>query len=222
MGAYLILGAGHFGRLALLRLAAAAEAASFTILDHRPEALATAEALGIPRLRPVQAEAIPWLAANLPGETAWDWIIPMVPEHVAVGWLRRNRCCPGDWEPVYVPDEVAGLAPVAHRGREGELYLSRAAHLCPDDCLEPEDVCPVTGESRRPALFEALAAQVLPGVTVTVIPSRQLAPGVGGFAPKELLEAAGRLAEGRDLALVATACRCHGVAHMLKRRSTGP
>jgi hypothetical protein len=116
---------------------------------------------------------------------------------------------------------VAGLAPVAQRGKEGELYLSRAAHRCPDDCPSPEDFCPVTGESRSPALYELLAALALPGVTVIVIPSRQLAPGVGGFPPGDLFEAARRLAAGQDLALVATACRCHGVAHMLKRRGTG-
>ena len=83
MARYLILGAGKFGRLALARLARQEAAASFLVVEHRPEALAAARALAIPEVEWVAAEAIAFLAANLGDKPPWDWLIPMVPVHVA-------------------------------------------------------------------------------------------------------------------------------------------
>jgi hypothetical protein len=57
----------------------------------------------------------------------------------------------------------------------------------------------------------------LPGYQVKVIPSRQLAPGVGGYAPGRLLGLARELEDLRGNVLIATACRCHGVMHGLRR-----
>ena len=70
MARYLILGAGKFGRLALARLARQEAAASFLVVEHRPEALAAARALAIPEVEWVAAEAIAFLAANLGDESA--------------------------------------------------------------------------------------------------------------------------------------------------------
>jgi hypothetical protein len=139
----------------------------------------------------------------------------MVPVHVAVAWLLAGPL--KGWETVAVPEAVGGLARVWSRGPAGELYLSRAAHLCPDDCPEPDSVCPVSGEPREAALFGELAAMNLPDWFTAVIPSRQLAPGVGGYPPGELLALARDLAERTGQVLIATACRCHGVVHGLRR-----
>ena len=87
MARYLILGAGKFGRLALARLARQEAAASFQVVEHRPEALAAARALALPEVEWVAAEAIAFLAANLRDNPPWDWLIPMVPVHVACAWL---------------------------------------------------------------------------------------------------------------------------------------
>ncbi len=78
----------------------------------------------------------------------------------------------------------------------------------------------MTGESREPPLFEVLAGLAIPGWRLGVIASRQLAPGVGGYRPGQLLELAQNL-EGEDHLLLATACRCHGVVHALTRRKDG-
>ena len=54
-----------------------------------------------------------------------------------------------------------------------------------------------------------------PGRTTAVLRSHQLAPGVGGYRAAELLGLRDRLAaQGGDW-LLATACRCHGVAGSL-------
>ncbi|MBI4642834.1 MAG: hypothetical protein HY790_06320 [Deltaproteobacteria bacterium] len=220
MASYLILGAGKFGRLALERLGKEDPEAAFLLVDRNPEALPETRGLTTARVERVEAEAAAFLVERLHHGAAWDWIIPAVPEHVTFSWLRRGPLAGTDWEAAEVPPELARLTPVAHRGREGELYLSRALHLCPDDCAEPQ-VCPVTGESREIPLYEELAALGAPGYPIAVIPSRQLAPGVGGFSPERLLSLARDLAGLEGKILVATACRCHGVAHGLKRRAGG-
>ena len=103
---------------------------------------------------------------------------------------------------------------------QGELYLSRARHLCPDDCAEPE-VCPVTGESRDLPLHQELASLHLAGYEIRVIPSQQLAPGVGGYPPWRLLDLARDMGALKGNVLIATACRCHGVMHGLAQGSGG-
>ncbi|MCK9378040.1 MAG: hypothetical protein M0P73_18125 [Syntrophobacterales bacterium] len=212
MARYLILGAGKFGRLALARLAREDAAADFLVVDRDPGALAALGAGGGSRVR---AEAIAFLLSQLDAGTRWDWIIPMVPQHVAFQWLIAGPLKGSEWQPAAVPEAVGRLAPLVQRGPQGELYLSRARHLCPDDCAEPE-VCPVTGESRERGLHQELAALDLPGYQVRVLASRQLAPGVGGYSPGSLLALARDLGF-YDRVLIATACRCHGVIHGLAR-----
>lgn len=220
MARYLILGAGKFGRLALERLGAQDEQAAFLVVDRSAPALPRARGLAASRVQGVEAEAAAFLAESLKNGAAWDWLIPAIPEHVAFSWLRQGPLKGTGWEATEVPEELATLTPVAIRGREGELYLSRALHLCPDDCSEPR-ACPVTGEPRETPLYEELAALEVPGFKTAVIPSRQLAPGVGGFPPGRLLALAQDLAGLEGKVLVATACRCHGVVHALERRSRG-
>jgi len=218
MARYLILGAGKFGCLALERLRARDEQAEFFVVDRRPQALEAARSLTLGRVEGAVAEAAAFLAESLQNGGAWDWLIPAIPEHAAFSWLRLGPLAGRGWETLEVPPALATLTLVAVRGREGELYLSRARHLCPDDCSEPR-VCPVTGEGRESPLDEELAALEAPGFRTLVLSSLQLAPGVGGFPPGDLLALAQAMAGLEGKVLVATACRCHGVVHALERRS---
>jgi len=217
MASYLILGAGKFGRLALNRLARQDAAASFVVVDRDPAALAMMDdgVLGWTR---VPAEAIAFLGQHLGGDGRWDWIIPMVPVHVAFHWLMAGPLAGSAWQPAAAPEACARLIPGARRGPQGELYLSRARSLCPDDCAEPE-VCPVTGESRDLPLHQELASLHLAGYEIRVIASRQLAPGVGGYSPRRLLDLARDMGALKDNVLIATACRCHGVVDGLAQWS---
>jgi hypothetical protein len=219
MASYLILGTGKFGRLALRRLARQDAAASFVVVDQDPAALAVALD-GVPDWTRVQAEAIAFLVRQLGGDDRWDWIVPMVPVHVAYQWLLAGPLAGSGWQPQAVPEALAGLIPGTRRGPQGELYLSRAHHRCPDDCAEPE-VCPVTGESRDLPLYQELASLHLAGYEIRVIPSQQLAPGVGGYPPWRLLDLARDMGKLTGNVLIATACRCHGVLHGLAQWSGG-
>jgi hypothetical protein len=218
MASYVILGAGKFGRLALARLSARDPGVRFLVIDRQAAALAEAQAMAVRGAEMLAGEAIPYLAAQLAARFPWDWLIPMVPVHVACHWLLAGPL--QGWEPVEVPRDLDDLAALAVRGAAGELYLSRARHICPDDCAEPP-VCPVTGEKRPEPLYRQLAKASCPELPVFVIASQQLAPGVGGYPPSALLELASTVTQAPGPLLVATACRCHGVIHGLKRRG-GP
>jgi len=217
MASYLILGAGKFGRLALSRLARQDAAARFVVVDRDPAAL-TIGVDGVPDWTRVASEAVGFLVQHLRDDGRWDWIIPMVPVHVAFHWLLAGPLAGSAWRPAAAPEALAGLIPGSRRGQNGELYLSRASHLCPDDCAEPE-VCPVTGESRDPPLHQELACLHLAGYEIRVIASRQLAPGVGGYSPRRLLDLARDMGALQGNVLIATACRCHGVIHGLAQWS---
>jgi hypothetical protein len=218
MASYLILGAGKFGRLAVARLARQDAAASFLVVERDPAALALGfEGSG---WRSVPGEAIAFLVEHLQPDCGWDWIIPAVPVHVAYHWLLAGPLAGSDWQPTPVPEPLEHLTVAAWRGPDGEVYLSRAQHRCPDDCAETE-VCPVTGETRDPPLHQELASLNLAGYQIRVIPSRQLAPGVGGYPPGRLLDLARDMSTLEGKVLIATACRCHGVVHGLARRSRG-
>ena len=216
MASFLILGAGKFGLLALQRLSAQDPEARFVVVDHQAAALAEARSLGVAGADLIEAEAIPYLAAHLGPMSPWKWLIPMVPLHVAYAWLLAGPLAGQGWEQVVVPGELEDLAPLAIRGPQGELYLSLARHICPDDCDEP-DICPVTGEVRDQPLFRRLAAASCPELPLLVVASEQLAPGIGGYSPGKLLKLADTVAATSGPLLVATACRCHGVVPGLQR-----
>jgi hypothetical protein len=221
MTTYLILGAGKFGRLALERLAALDRTATFVVVDRDQEALAALAAAAGPGVQTVAADAVDFLTAHLREDAPWDWIIPMVPTHVAFLWLLAGAAG-GGWQPVAVPEALMQLATLVGRDPDGGgIYLSRARHWCPDDCLELGDVCPVNGESRAVPLHQELAELVVPGFQVRVLPTPQLASGIGGYTRRQLLDLARDLTATEGRVLVATACRCHGVMHGLARRQGG-
>ncbi len=192
MASYLILGAGKFGRLALSRLAAQDDEATFVVVDCAPQALAAARAAAAARVQWVEAEAIAFLIENLKGAAPWDWLIPMVPSHVAFSWLRQGPLAKSGGEIIEVPEAVGQGVPLARRGEQGELYLSRATHLCPDDCPEAEPVCPVSGESRKIPLYEELAS-----VDVPVLIS-QFKGSIAGMVREKSQDLLNRLTAGGD------------------------
>lgn len=214
MARYLILGKGKFGQLALDRLARQDDSASFLVVDRDSEVLVLQGDTG--RCRLVQDEAIGFLVRNLIDNPPWDWIIPMVPVHVAYHWLLAGPLAGSGWQPHPVPEDLERLIGATGCHADGALYLSRAQHLCPDDCAEPE-ICPFTGEARELPLHQKLASLKLPGCQVKVIPSQQLAPGVGGYESARLLALARDLQDQTGTILIATACSCHGVMHGLRR-----
>ncbi len=215
MATYLLLGAGRFGCLALQRLWERDPEAQFCVVDRDPEKLAQLPVQADTRLVAVVAEFLAEVLATKP----WpDWLIPAVPLHVAFAWLRLTLPAGEAWSLMPVPPELGQDAPFRQRGGEGEVYLSLATGRCPDDCPEPASRCSLTGAPRSGNLFEMLARQQITGCKTVVLRSRQLAPGVGGYRPADLLRLREEVRQaGERCIIVCTACRCHGVCHGLER-----
>jgi GNAT superfamily N-acetyltransferase len=205
----LILGAGRFGRLAAQRLGRRHPNAAITVVDQ------AADVQQDPNLRgceTVAADGIDYLVEIMSAEAAPDWIVPALPIHVAWLWIKRNLTAAGRRVvDLPVPEAVADRVPHPLRGDHGQLYASNADFICPDDCPEPERSCTVTGRPRPVVMFAHLAGLRVPGFTMVVIRSRQLAPGVGGFRPADLREAKAAVLAAPGAVMLATACKCHAV-----------
>src|SRR4030042_3057799 len=123
MAGYLILGAGHFGRLALERLARQDGAAVFWVVDHNPAALAATRGPG-PRINLIAQDAIDFLSQHL-AAGKWDWLIPMVPVHVAFAYVAADPQLGRVWQGAAAPAAGGALGPVSWGGSPGGRCLSR-------------------------------------------------------------------------------------------------
>jgi hypothetical protein len=211
MESFWILGAGHFGSLAAKRILQRKKGCKVLVVDYRDDALAD---LGGEPLKPLKQDAVEFLLSQ--DGKGDEWIIPAIPEHVAFFYLCQRLTKEGTVTPLAVPTVLDQEIPNPTRGKGGVLYTSFASFRCPDDCLEPEEMCSVTRKPREANLYELIQQIEVPGYQTLVVRSRQLAPGVGGYQLSTLwllLEAV-RFSEQNSL--VATACRCHGVINALR------
>ncbi len=219
-----ILGAGRFGALAVRRLLSTRQEpgapVDITVIDTDRARLSD-----LPEgVRTGRAHFAEYLVRRLGKGMDPDAIVPAVPVHAAREWLAESlspwaRLCP-----LPVPEALAMPEWHPMHGPDGALYLTRADFLCPDDCPEPRGRCTVTGRPRGENLFDVLAKTALEEVETVVVRSRQLAPGVGGYAPAALYDARARILKAPGPVLLATACRCHGVVHafLIEKTPCGP
>ena len=204
---YLILGSGHFGKLAAERVLQENSHSDIWVVDRQAKPLEALVSL------PVQVslgDGISELDRLLKTGHLFDYVIPCVPFHVAFEYLLHNLKPLGARRSSVPP--FSGL-PNALMGENGDLYTSLADFFCPGDCSEPPLYCTVTGKRREKPLYQTLA-DAFQSYESRVIQSQQLAPGVGGFPPKilgDLVEDLGALAMLGQPFLISTACSCHGV-----------
>ncbi|GBC61533.1 hypothetical protein DENIS_2495 [Desulfonema ishimotonii] len=208
-----IIGTGRFGMLALERLSRQRPQTRFVLVDPEKKNFELMEG---PNRVWERADGVSFLAEHMTGEAGPDWIIPALPIHLAAEWclvrLGADRA-----KRITLPDALDGRVPNPMRGENGDLYVSHATFLCPDDCAEPADICTATGEPRKQNMFEWLGEVEVPGLRPFVIRSHQLGPGVGGYRPKALSDLLGHLKRTTGDVMVATACRCHGVITGIRR-----
>jgi hypothetical protein len=204
---YLILGSGHFGRLAAERLLQENPHSDILVVDRQAKLLEAFNSL------PVQlslGDGVSELDRLLKTGHSFDYLIPAVPFHVAFEYLLHNLKPLGAKRGSVPP--FSGL-PNALMGENGDLYTSLADFLCPEDCSEPPLYCTVTGKRREKPLYQILT-DIFRSYESRVIQSQQLAPSVGGFPLRklgDLLEDLRVLAMLGQPILISTACLCHGV-----------
>ncbi|MFH1058730.1 MAG: hypothetical protein V1797_08635 [Pseudomonadota bacterium] len=212
-GRVLVVGGGRFGALAALRLGRRVLA----VVEPAPSAGLRASGAEL-----WQMDGLAGLQKALALPRPPVWVAPCLPRHLFADWLRAElaeRGCRVRNLPLE-PGQVPAL-PSVMAGRQGQLYLSLTDTLCPDDCAEPARRCPKTGLPRKQNLYAVLAGLDLAGIKPAVLVSRQLAPGVGGVRVAGMLAWRETMARAGGAWLVATACRCHGVAEVLSVAPAG-
>lgn len=205
-----ILGTGRFGRLAAERLAVKEPGRHLVLVD--PEG-AHFDALAGPGRRLFQADGVQYVTRHLVRDGGPQWIVPALPVHLVAEWLLARVPTLRRIPP---PQGLAEMLPNAMVGDSGDIYVSHADFLCPDDCAEPAACCTVTGKKRPRNMFDLLGDLDFPDVIPHVIRSRQLRPGVGGLRPQDMWSLLDKAASCQGDLFVATACRCHGVVTPLR------
>ncbi|MBN2231691.1 MAG: hypothetical protein JW781_02565 [Deltaproteobacteria bacterium] len=206
---YHVMGGGRFGTKAVRRLLELDAGCRIRVVETDAAARA-----GLPdgaRLTVIGDDAVAYCCRLLAEPGPADWIIPTVPVHLAAAVIRRlvgRAFLPWPGLP-----ELPGVA----TGPDGTLYASLADFICPDDCPQPADHCHQTGLPREKTLITLLADGLFtPERPVFILPSRQLAPGVGGYPAADLLSLHRAAAEFPDRPVViGTACLCHGAATLM-------
>ena len=207
---YLIVGYGHFGRLAVQKLLKKDPHSKIAVIDRDQKAV---QNIPSPKIEIVIGEAMTRLNQLLSRDRN-TYIIPAVPFHLAFEFVL-SELRPLGAKRTEVP-ALSGL-PNPMMGRTGDLYTSHADFLCPDDCAEPSSYCTVTGK-RRPKTLYKMLGDLLGPFESKVIQSRQLGSGVGGFRSEvlfDLMEDIHQWAVSPRPILISTACRCHGVTSAL-------
>ena len=211
-----ILGAGRFGQIAVERITRHIPHATFTVVDQKPSAIDGTD------IATIREDGIKWLNRTLVPNASVDLIIPAIPVHVAVDWLKLNLEHLFYINSLPIQDSWLTRLPHAMRGKAGQAFVSHADFICPDDCPEPAKICTHTGESRPMDLFRLLGKFDLDDVLPIVIRSHQLLPGVGGIYPADLMSALDTVCNySHRPMMIATACRCHGVVDFIRLEKKG-
>jgi len=211
MGSYLIIGCGHFGSQAVLKLLRKDPYARITVVDQDRKHLQKIS--GFP-VETIICNGRIFLDQFFSEAGSVDYIVLAVPYHLAFEFIL-SRLKPLRAKRTEVP-LLEGL-PNPMMGKTGDLYASLANFLCPEDCPEPSRSCTMTGKRRAKPLFKMLMDLKGPFDSM-VIQSQQLGLGVGGFRPKVLMALAETIKKRKGLNrsfLISTACRCHGVISAL-------
>ena len=217
MEQYWIIGFGKVGRRALVRLRHKSPDADITIVDPRfsepPEALQTAQwhaedglTFLINKNLNVRSEISPWIVPALPLHLAYEWIAVLLKES-------------GPFKTCAVPDNVIPQLPNVVIGPAGQAYMSNADFICPENCNEPKKMCPVTGQPRSYRLYKHLSGVQPSGYRSLIIRSFQLAPGVGGYRGRHLIEVLTEIRANPGKYLLSTASKCHGVMHAFETQA---
>jgi hypothetical protein len=211
-----ILGAGRHGRRAADALRQNNPAADMTMVESCPEVCAQMATL---TFTVVCRDGVKFLLENLQEGRGPDWIIPMIPVHVAYEWIRLKVAKSHRFHAIAVPEMVVERLPNPVSGPDGQIYISNANFRCPPNCPEPDDICTYTGKPRPRILHQFLEKIYHPGFRSVVVHSRQLLPGIGGYSPAALFQTLRTVASANECVLLSTACRCHGVMHAFRIRA---
>jgi len=208
---YLIIGCGRFGSRAADKLFQKDSHSNIIVVDKNKKAFKKVSPLPI---ETVVSDGVSYLDQYFSKVRKIDYIIPAVPLHLAFEFILSQSKPLGGKRRMVPP--LSGL-PNPMKGKTGDLYTSLANFLCSEDCPEPARYCTTTGKRRGKPLHQILKHLKGPFES-RVIHSQQLAPGVGGFRPRAMINLLEDIRKKKDpgrIILISTASRCHGVTSAL-------
>lgn len=208
-----IIGGGKFGRRAAETIGGVDSDADILIVEQDPSRCRALKNRG---LRVIEADGIAFLKSRLVEPLQTQWIVGAAPIHVAYEWVRACLSGRVRIEPTGMPAGITGLLPNAMPGAEGQWYATNAAFICPLGCLESGRICSFTGRKRPRSMHAFIRSLPAPGVKILVVRSYQLAAGVGGLRPRDLLQTLRQIESSQTPLLLATACKCHAVLNSFK------
>lgn len=206
----IILGAGKFGTKAALSLKSRYNSALITVVDNNRSLLSQISEKGI---NTVVSDAITFLLNYLERDKKDVFIVPAVPIHVAFEWIKNKLSVDYEIETINICKKLKDMFVMSIVGKKGELYVSNADFICPDNCIEPSNICTYTQKPRPLIVNETLKNFKYKNYQSNVIFSRQAAPGAGGYNFDVLYSALYNIKKAETPVFLSTACKCHGVVH---------
>ena len=203
-----IIGGGKFGLRAARALGKKHSLTSLVIVEKEKAVCRQLEQSGF---EAVCMDGIQYLERNLETETYPDWIVPAIPLHTAYEWIRTKLSKTHKVKKIAVPQDLVTELPNPINAETGRVYTSIADFKCPENCPEPDEICTHTAKPRPMVLHEFLKSIQRKDLKTVVIQSRQLAPGVGGYPPRDLFAVLNEIETARRPIMLSTACSCHGV-----------
>ena len=218
-----IIGAGRFGKKAVSAIKKCYPKSAITVVDHCPKAC---EAIAESALTTVCMDGVSYLNRYMTDADEPGWIIPVIPVHLVYEWIRLRLLPDISIVPVDIPENIIRSLPNVFPGNTGEIFVSNASFICPENCSEPRDMCTHTRMPRKQSLYQAIAALSCNEFLNLVLQSEQLAPGIGGITPGALFNTLAAVQQFPKSILLSTACRCHGVVQAFQKiitevRATG-
>ena len=212
-----IIGAGRFGQKAISAMKERYPESAITVVDHCPKAC---EAISEPGITTICMDGVSYLNHYLTDADEPGWVIPVIPVHLVYEWIRMRLLPDISIAPVEIPENIRKSLPNVFSGNSGEIFVSNASFVCPENCSEPQDLCTHTRMPRKKSLYQAIAALSCNGFLNLVLQSEQLAPGIGGITPGALFNTLIAVQQFPESILLSTACRCHGVVQAFRKNFT--
>jgi hypothetical protein len=203
-----IIGGGKFGLRAAGVLSKKHSLANLIVVEKEKAVCRQLERLGF---EAVCMDGIHYLERNLASPPYPDWIVPAIPLHTAYEWIRTKLSKTHRVQKITVPQDLVTELPNPINAETGRVYTSIADFKCPENCPEPDEICTHTAKPRPMVLHEFLKSIQRKDLKTVVIQSRQLAPGVGGYPPRDLFAVLNEIETARRPIMLSTACSCHGV-----------
>jgi hypothetical protein len=208
-----VIGGGRLGRKAIRRFLQRGNKVDITVVEQDQEQCSCLKLLPVTCF---QQDGVRFLIEQLGRGFFPDWIIPMVPFHLAFEWMKQMLSSELELVPLTASENILKQFPNTVKGDKGRFFTSLADFLCPEDCPALDHVCTIRKKARPYLLYQKIETQKIDGFSTIVVQSQQILPGIGGYRPEDLYQALNLVKTSKGPILLSTACKCHGVVDLFK------